>query len=526
VNLDNGNQIPQPEKLSKMRVAQQQLQQPSQSRREQQQQRQDKQQSLPLENAVLCNFDGHCPIGTTCVGHSLSSKGGVCQEYRPSTRSELLQPPPSASAADDRFNACVQKCRTELEWDEHYYFYDDTPELNTIPHIHNTLPASSNGNRPAGCLLVFERVPGINKTLVHTTREQWMEARSAQHIVRVDPLVEGDFDQNNYIRNMTFNPPALYKSGVLWTAFCYLPLCKTDADCGNHRDSNNNNNFHYCDQSRRVCDRHKPYWTQYNNASKTILVTGANQGYFSGLSNIAASARFWAPDNPMVVYNLGLTDEQLETVKTWRNVIAVEWKDGIPYQQKHVQMLHTYAWKSLAINESVHKYHNIFWLDAGATYTGPIDGLEHYLQRHGIFLVRGQDLSMKEKSHPDTYKYLNLDKKTFVGGPHYAGGIQGHLLPSRYIDTIVKPNAACALKAQCIAPDGSNLGVHRYDQTTLSILAYGLYQQIPHHTEFLAASSNQLDPDLTKPNSMFMWTARQSCIFYSNRENNNVNRKN
>ncbi|KAL3923159.1 MAG: hypothetical protein SGILL_001818, partial [Bacillariaceae sp.] len=234
-----------------------------------------------------------------------------------------------------------------------------------------------------------------------------------------------------------------------------------------------------------------------------VIVSGADQNYYSALRNFAASLKYWAPQRKLVVYNLGMSALALKDIKKWTNVIALKWEDGIPKSlPSHVSNLKNYAWKSIIINETVHEYKSIFWLDAGATFTGPIDAIEEIVHRNGIFLVRGQDDDMKRLSHPDTYKALGYDKETFraeVGGgksPHFAGGIQGHVLGSRFIDSIVIPNAKCALQAECIAPPGSSLRNHRYDQTSLSILAYQTTVQATHYTEYLAAGRDQLHSDL------------------------------
>jgi len=173
-----------------------------------------------------------------------------------------------------------------------------------------------------------------------------------------------------------------------------------------------------------------------------MITTGTDVMYFHALENFAASLKYWAPKSKIAVYNLGMTEEQLATVQKWPNVHRIHWRNGFPsHFPEHINNLHNYAWKSLAINESVHEYKSIFWLDAGATFTGPIDPIREILHRDGIFLVKGQDANMKDLSQPATYNWFGYEKDSFMGGPHFAGGIQGHVYPSRYIDTIVVPNA-------------------------------------------------------------------------------------
>lgn len=118
-----------------------------------------------------------------------------------------------------------------------------------------------------------------------------------------------------------------------------------------------------------------------------------------------------------------------------------------------------------------------------------------------------------------TYKYFGFEKETYPGGggPSFAGGIQGHLFPSRYIDSIVKPNAECALNEACIAPPGASLWNHRFDQSVLSILAHQRHVQVPPYTEFVAAQREQLKPGSldTESPPFVLWTARKTCSHYS-----------
>lgn len=189
---------------------------------------------------------------------------------------------------------------------------------------------------------------------------------------------------------------------------------------------------------------------------------------------------------------------------------------SIPQTFILLSFIHSFILTS--VNETVHKYKSIFWMDAGSTLTGPVDPIEKILRIQGIMLVKGQDLNMR-LSHPGTYTWFGYDKETMATGPHYSGNTQAFLHPSRYTEKIVIPNAKCALDANCIAPPGSALHGHRYDQTSISILAYAPKTQLPHYTEYLAAQVTQLNPDLSKPSFKLVWTARQGCSFYATNEN-------
>jgi hypothetical protein len=133
-------------------------------------------------------------------------------------------------------------------------------------------------------------------------------------------------------------------------------------------------------------------------------------------------------------------------------------------------------------------------------------------------LVKGQDIDMRPKASEKSFEWFGFDKRSMAVGPHFSGNTQAFMYPSRYIDTVVIPNCKCALDENCIAPAGSNLGSHRYDQTTISILAYAPKTRLPHYTEFLAASNAQLNSDLLKPSFKFVWTSRQGCRFYAERD--------
>ena len=66
----------------------------------------------PIRNDQdLCRYEGHCPIGYTCVIHQGSSQGGLCEPYIFNDAPRLLETDP-----------CIQACMDELRWEDHHQF--------------------------------------------------------------------------------------------------------------------------------------------------------------------------------------------------------------------------------------------------------------------------------------------------------------------------------------------------------------------------------------------------------------------
>jgi hypothetical protein len=507
---------------------QQQIQRAQQQVQQQQdhpvvQQQQQTREHLVWKDAVTgtpgmsgneCQYDGHCPLRSTCEAATTAGAGrpkGMCRPME-SRGTDTPDDDPTAT------ESCVAACRTELEMDEHFY-----QESWPVEEWYEPVPASTG--RPRGCVYVYHREPEGDRWKALQARDDalrwkevppsvrdWTEHRF-RHVIRVDPVNDNVEDDN-------------------WMAYCHN-TCVVDADCATTADaaSTSTSSPPFTCQLG-ACQRNMEYWNPANggnkdenghdidNHSKMVIVTGATVSYMKGLTNLCASLRYWAPHHKVVVYNLGgMTKDQIQEIEGWANVAAVEWRDGVPeHYPPHVSIGKIYAWKPIIVNETLHKYKSIFWLDAGSTVAGPITPIENVIQKTGLMLVKGQDLDMKKMSFEATYEWFNVTKETFKAGPHFSGNTQAFMLPSRYVESVVIPDAACAMDRDCISPKGAKLRNHRYDQTTISILAYQPKVRAPHYTEYLAASKTQLNPDMRKPSFKMIWTTRQSVKFYSNLE--------
>lgn len=245
-----------------------------------------------------------------------------------------------------------------------------------------------------------------------------------------------------------------------------------------------------------------------------VVATGADDSYFQGLVNFVGSVHYWCAECPIVVFNLGLSEEHKKTVDTWCNT-TLKWRNGVNTKgidSSHLTTPKQYAWKPFAILEAVNEYQAdaVLWLDAGSTVTGPLmTTIWPFIRDDGHFFVQGQDLDMTRLCMQETFDYLKQRKEDFMNKPSYAGNTVGFVYGSEAYHKILVPWTKCAAVAECIAPPGSSTANHRFDQVVLSIITYTAGINVTQHTELLEASRLPC----FVPNKRVVWTSRtgESC---------------
>ncbi|XP_013421926.1 uncharacterized protein LOC106181925 [Lingula anatina] len=245
------------------------------------------------------------------------------------------------------------------------------------------------------------------------------------------------------------------------------------------------------------------------------LVTGSDNVYFDGLVNLVGSVHYWESRRNIVVYNLGLSETQIQRVKSWCRTKLVNFHLDSPRYPEHVSYLKKFAWKSVVLKDAVDRFGKILWIDAGCDVRGPMSKIDDFLKQDGHFFVQGQDVDMTRLTHFNMFRYFNETMSKFKGKYSFAGGISGWVKGSKAYRRILPRWIQCSMDVTCISPLGAGLANHRYDQSALSVIAYTSGVNITAHTELLAATRSQLHPDAKKPSPQVIYTARRGSSDYA-----------
>ena len=219
----------------------------------------------------------------------------------------------------------------------------------------------------------------------------------------------------------------------------------------------------------------------------------ANAPFFNNLVNLIGSIHRYNYDHleEIAVFDLGMTSEQCETLKKMSKVQLYSLKDKNPALLTPFKIPTTtriflgwYAWKPVAIYESLEKFPYVLWMDAGCTVKKPLDALFAYIQREGYFLnTIGDEENEKGYAHSvgwgvtdfvrNKFKLTKpqfrwiLEKESVMATTFGLSKASKNLFLKEWVE-MTKDMRHFADNGSC--PGG--WGACRHDQSLLSILAY------------------------------------------------------
>lgn len=228
---------------------------------------------------------------------------------------------------------------------------------------------------------------------------------------------------------------------------------------------------------------HVRYYFLVNaNASDLVIVTGADSSHYRSLIQFLSSLEEYEPNIKVVVFDLGLTASERQSVAKTFPTADLRMFDYSKYPSYFDIKSNAgeYAWKPVIVHDVLHEFRCcICWMDAGNLVTEPLIWVRKIVEKSGFYSPISPR-RVSDWTHPKTLKLLGaseelLDQRNLSGGcvaVSFKCSTARHLI-SRWRD--------CALKKDCIAPSGSNRQNHRQDQAVLSVLAHqsGITRKLP-----------------------------------------------
>lgn len=203
--------------------------------------------------------------------------------------------------------------------------------------------------------------------------------------------------------------------------------------------------------------------------NQVAIVTATSSNHYIPLTRLLVSIRHHEPNIPIIVYDLGLTAEQIEWIRYVNGVVfrTFPFRNWPPHVAVEAE---TYAWKPIIINEVMTRdTANVIWMDSGDQLRAPIrNAMLRYWEDYRGFYSGTSSGDLKTWTFPATLAVLNVPQDLLTTTNCNAAFLGFSLAVH---EPLVKPWLKCALDVNCIAPEGSSRANHRQDQAVLSCLA-------------------------------------------------------
>ncbi|KAI8795663.1 CAunnamed protein product [Biomphalaria glabrata] len=217
-----------------------------------------------------------------------------------------------------------------------------------------------------------------------------------------------------------------------------------------------------------------------------VIASGVKPDLFPEAVVLMNSIKSLLPHYKTVLYDLGLSaSEQLLLNKhcnvSWNCETRVFKFDKYP---SHVKYLNIKSYRPLCIQEMLHRYGAVIWVDDGYYFTE--SNLTLSLTRAKEFGLQGWPLKDPTSSftHPKMFKFFNMDQNSYF----FQHAIEAsHLMvfnTEKVSKDVMLPWVKCALMEECISPPGAQdsgcnyfrkplfkyTGCHKYDMSALNVI--------------------------------------------------------
>lgn len=252
-----------------------------------------------------------------------------------------------------------------------------------------------------------------------------------------------------------------------------------------------------------LCFNNKPVTSGFGNSNcncttymlcKLVIVTALSSNHFTESVDFFGSVCEKLPQTNFIVYDLGLSVEQLHAVQSYCNVKVVR-KFKFDQYPNHTKELFNYAWKPLIISEISEEYELFLYCDSSCRMTNDFIPFLPNILKFPIVCAKRLSLyhSVFRSTHQGMLDYLGIKMSRTeliqLFPESFQAGVVLIWANDTFKNKILSPWVDCAMNTACISPKGSSLGgcnfnappgvyvgCHRFDQSALNLLLIREYK--------------------------------------------------
>ena len=221
---------------------------------------------------------------------------------------------------------------------------------------------------------------------------------------------------------------------------------------------------------------------------RLVHVVAISDNHFREAQGMLSSVECCLPENKIIVYDLGLSQENRNKLSRHYNLELRQFPFSNYSHLPHVKNLLTYAWKPIIIKEVSLEYDVIMYGDSSLRMIScDIEKALKHLLHFPLLSAVPLRYRAVQFTHDGMIEYLRYPKsrRALAGLESLAGGAFLLWATPTMKEKLIEPWLDCALHQECIAPhgairrpcfpltiflDGHYIGCHRYDQSALNLI--------------------------------------------------------
>jgi len=219
----------------------------------------------------------------------------------------------------------------------------------------------------------------------------------------------------------------------------------------------------------------------YRTLPRVTIVTAADASHERSLMQLIKSVETHEKGLRIYLYDLGLSDLFFVNLKKYQPeleifLVAFDFSLFPDWMKLSNEDHGAYAWKPIIIRDVAAEMlkskgeGTLLWLDAGDKVIAPLDRLNRFTYCYGFWATRSWG-DISRWVHPKLLELFDFPKGKF-GYPCLNAAALSFSLTSESALTLLNSWANYAALREYIAPLGSNLSNHRYDQSLLTLLSH------------------------------------------------------